>query len=291
MRLEPFSKANSIAMLNTLYPPASVAPPTRQLTVHILASQRSAFFRYITGVESNGKGILKNLEHQGQRATDANGWAVVRDIVDKYLCTANGVIEECLEVTGSDYFTQDAETQRRYERRADSGVSFATADRPSTSSSTHSRASAAPINKPLLASPPHQKRSEPTPFTPKKRGTTLEKIAREFRNLRNRNDVKELPFTTHRANTDLDGNANSREPSITRSLRKMKSTSSITHRPRVSHSRSGSDEAMPDFDMDVRRRQMILEAQREKENRALQDNKIGGVSLSRGPDRSFDIEM
>lgn len=292
MRLEPFSKANSIAMLNTLYPPAAVAPPTRQLTAHILASQRSAFFRYITGVEQNGKGILKNLEHQGQRPGDANGWAVVRDIVDKYLRTANGVIEECLEVTSQDYFTIGAETQRRNERRADSGVSFAIADRPSTSSSTYSRSNATPMNKPLPASPPHQKQPEPIPHTPKKRGTTLEKIAREFRNLRNRNDVKEISHTTHRAVTDLDTSTIRREPSKSRGLRKMKSTSSIAAKPRANHSRSGSDEPMPDFDMDARRRQMILEAQREKENRKLQDNnKTGGVSLSRGTGRSFDIEV
>ncbi|KAL9125566.1 MAG: hypothetical protein Q9217_005247 [Psora testacea] len=290
MRLEPFSKANSIAMLNTLYPPATVAPPTRQLTAHILASQRSAFFRYITGVEQNGKGILKNLEHQGQRPGDANGWAVVRDIVDKYLRTANGVIEECVEVTGPEYFTQDAGMHRRDERRADSGVSFATADRPSTSSSTHSKTGALPVNKPLPASPTHQNRQLPIPQTLKKRGTTLEKIVREVRNLRNRNDVREISLNTQRTNTDLDANTGSRESSKTRGLRKMKSTPSIGG-AKPKHLRSGSDEPMPGFDMDARRRQMILQAQREKENQVFRTNKSGGVSLSRGPGRSSDIEV
>ena len=296
MRLEPFSKANSIAMLNTLYPPAAVSPPTRQLTTHILASQRSAFFRYITGVEQNGKGILKNLEHQGQRPGDANGWAVVRDIVDKYLRTANGVIEECLEVTDPEYFSLDAETYRRNERRADSGVSFATGDRPSTSSSIQSRTGPPPVNKPLPLSPHRQKPPQMTSHTSKKRGTTLERIARELRNLRNRNDVKEISLNSHRANTDLgainNSSANSsKESSKSRGLRKMKSTSSINTARKPNHSRSGSDEPMPDFDMDARRRRMILEAQREKENHLLHHNKIGGVSLSRGPGRNFDIEV
>ena len=76
MRLEPFSKANSIAMLNTLYPPTTATPPTQ-------------------GVEKNGKDLLRNLEHQNKRPGDENGWAFLRETLDKYLRTANGVIEEC----------------------------------------------------------------------------------------------------------------------------------------------------------------------------------------------------
>ncbi|KAL8823991.1 MAG: hypothetical protein Q9191_005388, partial [Dirinaria sp. TL-2023a] len=132
MRLEPFSKANSIAMLNTLYPPATSSPPTRQLTSAILASQRNAFFRYIQAVEKNGKGILKNLEHQGERAGDSNGWTVVREVVDKYLRTANGIVEECQEITSPQSLDPASPEYHRAERRSDSGISFASADRPST---------------------------------------------------------------------------------------------------------------------------------------------------------------
>ena len=277
-------------MLNTLYPPATATPPTRQLTAHILASQRGAFFRYIGGVEQNGKGILKNLEHQGQRPGDPNGWAVVREIVDKYLRTANGVIEESLEVTGPEFFTAEAETIRRIERRADSGVSFAAGDRPSTSSSIHSKNGVDPVNKAHLNSSPHLTKSHTIPPTPKKRSTTLEKIAREFRNLRNRNDVKELSHSRTGASPELEFNgitSATKEPPRSRGLRKMKSTSSIG-RDKVRHSRSGSDEPMPDFDMDARRRQMILEARREKENRSLQEKTNNGVMLSRGG-RSFEL--
>ena len=265
MRLEPFSKANSIAMLNTLYPPTTAIPPTRQLTAHILESQRNGFFRYIQAVERNGKGVLKTLENQGQRKEDVNGWAIVRDTVDKYLRTCNVVIEECQEVTGSEYFDPEIEAHRRADRRADSGVSFATGDRPSTSSSSGERSNLSATDKPLPASPP---RSAPpgrpppcVPATPKKRGTTLEKIAREFRNLRSRNDVKELS-TSYKSldpqDKDLKG----------RSLKKMKSTTSIGG-PANKHGRFGSDEAMTDFNIDdVRRQRMIWEAQREKENKA-----------------------
>ena len=275
MRLEPFSKANSIAMLNTLYPPATTTtPPTRQITHHILGSQRSAFFRYIQGVEKNGKGILKNLEQQGQRPGDDNGWAVVRDIVDRYLRTANGVIEECVEVSGPDYFNPESEANRRSDRRADSGVSFAIGDRPSTSSSTGSKTNASSANKPLPASPPNKIPSEP-PTPNKKRGTTLEKIAREFKNIRSRSDVREISGE-HNLNNEP------KEPK-SRSLKKMKSTSSMSGL-RAKHARNGSDEAMAEFNIDdARRQRMIWEAQREKENRV--------PSLrQRGKERSFDLD-
>lgn len=268
MRLEPFSKANSIAMLNTLYPPVTIAPPTRQLTSTILTSQRNAFFRYIQAVERNGKCILKNLEIQGKRPDDSNGWAVIREIVDKYLRTANGVIEECLEVTDPDFFSSSEEESRRTQRRADSGVSFVVGDRPSTGSSTNSihkpSISASSINKPLPASPKQPPlRSATVPPTPKKKGTTLEKIARGFGNLRSRNDVKEIA-----------GNIENQEKN--QSLRKMKSTSSIGGL-RAKHARAASDEQNQFEIDDAKRQRLILAARREKENQYPQ-----------GPGKSFE---
>ena len=259
MRLEPFNKNNSIAMLNTLYPPTTGPQPTRQLTTHILSSQRNAFFRYIQGVEKNGKDILKNLEHQGQRPEDANGWVVVRDTVDKYLRTANGVIEECLEITSPDSLDPFSGDYHHHNRRADSGVSFATGDRPSTSSSNNSRHTNKPLPaSPTAALPPPPQASVLLPKSPsKKRGTTLEKIAREFRNLRTRNDVKEI-------RKDMPAHP---ETSVKkeRTLKKMKSASSIGG-SRSKHARTGSDDHSVEID-DLQRRRMISEAMREKENR------------------------
>ena len=268
MRLEPFNKANSIAMLNTLYPPTTGPPPTRQLTPTILVSQRNAFFRYIQAVEKNGKSILKNLEHQGERDGDVNGWAVTREIVDKYLRIANGVIEECQEITGPSSLDPSSSEYHRSERRSDSGISFASMDRPSTGSSTGSRNNSVPGNnsrtnslKPLPARPTTDLPPLP-PSSPKKRGTTLEKIAREIRNLRNRNDVR---------GPDQHQNSESSRPLASgksKSLRKMKSTSSIGG-ARNKHARSGSgDCSTSTFDIDdIKRERLIIEARREKENR------------------------
>ena len=282
MRLEPFSKANCIAMLNTLYPPTTAASPTRQLTPHLLESQRKGIFRYIQAVERNGRGVLKNLEEQGKRNGDTNGWAVLRDIVDKYLRTTNGVIEECVEVSGPDYFDPEIEARRRGDRRADSGVSFATGDRPSTSSTSASKSNASTSEKPLPAMSQATSQATITPAvppTPKKTRTTLEKIAREFRNLRTRNDVKEMPGTYNTATV--------KEIKV-RSLKKMKSTSSIG--AKLKHSRSSSDEPMPDFNIDEQRRQQLIwDAQQAKQHRN-ENCRSPNVVGFRAQGRSFDFD-
>lgn len=267
MRLEPFNKTNCYAMLNTLYPPAAGPSPTRQITSTIIAAQRNAFLRYIVGVEKNGKRILKNLEHQGERPEDANGWPVVREIVDKYLRTANGIVEECQEISGHSSLDPASSEYYRAERRSDSGISFATIDRPSTSSSNGSRNNSIPSNcsrtnsvKPLPACPATE--LSYLPPSPKKRGTTLEKIAREIRNLRTRNDVRELD---RRQPNDL---PRTQDFSKSKSLKKMKSTSSIGA-TRNKHARSRSGEcSTPLYDIDdLKRERLIMEARREKESR------------------------
>ncbi|KAL9590748.1 MAG: hypothetical protein Q9203_000470 [Teloschistes exilis] len=256
MRLEPFNKANSIAMLNTLYPPTTAVAPTKQLSTAILDRQRNTFFRYITAVEKNGKNVLKTLETQGKGRSDENGWTAVRESVDKYLRTANGVIEECLAITGPDSLDPNSLENRRSDRRADSGVSFATGDRPSTSSSRGSGSRTNSIgNKPLPVSPPSQ-----APSSPKKKGTTLEKIARELRNLRARSDPNK-------------GTMASAEGEKIKTVKRIKSTSSIRGASLPKHTRMGSGDCggrARTFDIDdEKRQQLILEAQRRKENRTL----------------------
>ncbi|KAL8805587.1 MAG: hypothetical protein Q9182_001852 [Xanthomendoza sp. 2 TL-2023] len=261
MRLEPFSKANSLAMLNTLYPPATSPPPTRQLTSAILETQRNTFFRYITAVERNGKSVLKNLETQGKGPNDKNGWIAVRESVDKYLRMANSVIEECQEISGPDSLDPNSQEYRRSDRRADSGVSFSIGDRPSTGSSRASRSNSTTNtanNKPLPASPPMAQAPQQTPLSPRKKGTTLEKIARELRNLRSRSDPQKGVTVT------LDGNEK------VKAIKKMKSTSSIrdvsgssSKHMRMGSGGSGSRTRTFDVD-DEKRQQLILEAQRQK---------------------------
>ncbi|KAF7502570.1 hypothetical protein GJ744_005488 [Endocarpon pusillum] len=164
LSLQPFNKANCIAMLNTVYPPAMIpnipfAQPTHQLTPAILSAQRNGFFRYITAVEKNGPAVLKSLISQGQRAGEETGWPSVRETMDKYLRMANGIIDECFEIACKDSVQtpvssthSGTETEDEKQRRkVDSGISFTSSSnrgslqshqtRPSTSSSinTHSR--------------------------------------------------------------------------------------------------------------------------------------------------------
>jgi len=250
MSLIPFNKANCIAMLNTLYPPTTTNQPTPQLTSAILASQRNGFFRYVQGVEKNGKSILSNLENQGRRPGEQNGWTVTRETVDKYLRAANGVIDECLEITGVDSFDPEAEDLHRKGKRADSGISFATGGRPSTSSSNSSKCK----DKPL---PP-----SPEPVTPKKGGSTLERIAKELRKMKSRSDIKEI--------------AKKEDKLKMKSLKKMRSASALGSRDAnigaspFGGSRDGRE--TPAFDVDeMKRNRMIWEAT---------TNKSGGTKVT-----------
>ena len=241
-------------MLNTLYPPTSISPPTAQLTATILASQRHAFFRYIQAVERNGKGVLTNLENQSRRPGDLNGWAVVREIVDKYLRTANSVIEECNAIRGLEDFK--VQSTNNNGKRADSGVSFATNDRPTTRedkppTSTSTALNERSMNK-SLPPPPcvHEK---------KKSESTLERIARELRRFKSRSSES-------KEDSDI------RPPSKDerKSLKKMKSTSALGRAGssnKQGHSRGGSAERGVGLDLEAERTRLIMEARREKENR------------------------
>ena len=253
MRLEPFNKANCIAMLNTLYPPVTNKPPTSQITPTMLANQRNGFFRYIQGVEKNGKQVLETLECKSARKGDENGWPEVRRIVDNYLRAANGVIDECATVTGTGDFRPTSEDSHpsvsSTGRRIDSGISFGSDHRPSTSSSTTSKILA---NKPLPASPV-------LPQAPTSRkGSTLERIARELRKMRSKNEIKEA------------AKQEEEEPRKGRSLKKMKSSGALgrsSSKPR--HGRCASDDLIPEFKIDdAQRERLIREATWEKENRA-----------------------
>ncbi|KAI9815163.1 MAG: hypothetical protein M1832_005565 [Thelocarpon impressellum] len=217
MSLLPFNKSNCLAMLNTLYPPSTASQPTRTLTPAILHAQRNGFWRYIQAVEKNGPGVLDNLMMQGHRAErgDANGWPSVREVLDMYLRAANGVIDECADIAGVETFGHggvgDGEDQRRKGRKVDSGVSFSTDDRPSTSSSsTRSK------DKPLPSPPSLAK-----PSGSSSGGSTLERIARELRRLRDRNKVEEMQQRPREGAKEAPARVK------TRSLKKMKSASAL----------------------------------------------------------------
>ncbi len=235
MSLRPFNKHNCVAMLNTLYPPTITNQPTPQLTTAILTSQRNGFFRYIQGVEKNGRDILNNLENQGRRPEERNGWTVTRETVDKYLRAANGVIEECLEITGVEHFDREADDPHRKGKRADSGISFLTGGRPSTSSSSSSKSNQKPL-------PPC-----PEPVTPRKGGSTLERIAKEIRKMKSRGDIKDA--------------AKKEEKSKAKSLKKMRSASALGSRNTNIGPGSQDGTDSPAFDVEeMQRTRAIWEA-------------------------------
>lgn len=301
LSLQPFNKANCIAMLNTVYPPAMIpniqsAQPTHQLTPAILSAQRNGLFRYITAVEKNGTAVLKCLISQGQRAGEETGWPSVRETMDKYLRMANGIINECFEITGRDSVQtpvssthSGTETEDEKQRRkVDSGISFTSSSnrgslqshhtRPSTSSSinTHSRTQS--VDKPLPPYPPQT--------VHKPAGSTLERIAREIRKIRSRGDIwdsaKSKPNTAVAADVsmaDADADAGpARTPGKDRKLRlrpslmKMRSNNALREKDGNSAgsrpvSRDGGpiEVETPSFDVEeMKRERMVWEAQQKR---------------------------
>ncbi|KAI9041155.1 uncharacterized protein KD926_007266 [Aspergillus affinis] len=200
MLMEPFNRANCIAMLNTLFPPVTegTITPTSQLTLQILKSQRDGFFRYISAINNNNaKVILDKVISQGAPEGSDNGWPLVRDALDKYVRAASEVIDECSTVSGLASFDslesfdsseaiEDISTRHKG-RKVDSGISFGSSEvlpSPSTSNDSGSRAEDI-FDKPL---PP-----SPTIDTPSKvGGSKLERLAREIRKLSDSGKVKGL---------------------------------------------------------------------------------------------------
>ena len=261
MSTVPFNKASCVAMLNTLYPPATIptaqfVQPTTQLTPKVLLAQRNGFWRYINSVEKNGTSILATLMDQHKRPGEATGWTSLRGTLDKYLQMANSIIDECYEIGSRDSVSLTSPTVASFSsadvdvdvdgnrRKVDSGVSFTSTTsnssnrtsaqshqtRPSTSSSASMHSRKQSKEKPL----PEKPLPSPAEEAPKKpAGSTLERIAREIRKIKSRGDIREIPRS--RPSTAVpaagvvmtDDNQPPPTPSKERRLRHMLSLSKI----------------------------------------------------------------
>jgi hypothetical protein len=296
LSLVPFNKANCVAMFNTLYPPTSLSPtgfvpPTAQLNTKILANHRNGFFRYINAVEKNGPGVLISLMDQNKRPGEATGWPFLRETLDNYLRMANGIIDECYEITGHgvsptapSFASLEFDEDNR--RKVDSGISFGSSassnrnsgqshrTRPSTISSvsTHSRKASKEKQSYTLGADQD--------VTPKAAGSTLERIARELRKIKSRSNMRDQsrPRT---ASVDHDLVMNdeqqphptpSRERTLRlkRSLKKMRSNGTLRDSSTSRPSSRADDHVtdVPAFDAEeMRRRREQWEAQQRSHQR------------------------
>ncbi|EMC95880.1 hypothetical protein BAUCODRAFT_123171 [Baudoinia panamericana UAMH 10762] len=219
MSLQPFSKVNCVAMLNTLYPPTVPAPLTSTLTSAVLKDQRDGFFKYIVNVEQKGPRILTNLMNQGKVLGEENGWAAAVRTLGKYLQLANSIIVECCEITDVQHLSsqtpRDSGTSKT-PRKVDSGVSF-NASEP-LPSEPHV------ITETMVPVEPH---SRPKTPSGQRYGTPLEMLARGLKTIgRSRNNAK--------------------------GLRKMRSLGALSDRKAQISSPSA-----PDFDVDAMRLQRM----------------------------------
>lgn len=269
-------------MLNTLYPPTVASGPTRKLTPAVLTSQRGAFFRYIQAVEKNGNGVLRSLERQGQRTTDErNGWPSVRDAIDKYLRTSNSVIDECVKVTGPEFFSPTNQ-KIRPDDRADSAISFRSVNPHSASGSVGSVGSAGSLSsRPSTGTSGSSERRAADPYAEK----SLPPAPRISSNLppgahshgahvmgppRKRTALEKMMRGILVWREDKDAQPCEKSESL-RTVKKMKSSGAL-------RSRSGSGTKEPFEITEEQRQRLIYEAQKEKKSRAPSVQKMSSAS-------------
>lgn len=181
MLLTPFNRYNCIALLNTLFPPLDSRPPTPHLNGKLLLDHRMRFYDYISSFEKKGVQVLKPVIEQDRRPGEKTGWPVARGMIDSYLNLANNIINECSEVTGCQHFAETEAGQRKG-RKVDSGISFTSSERPSTSGSSSSSSKNSTKPSTPLSQNTQAKGSN---------GSTLERIAREIKKLKSRGDLRE----------------------------------------------------------------------------------------------------
>ena len=123
MMLEPYRKANCLAMLNTLFPPVTPAMsrPTSHLTPKILQCQKDGFRRFIVSIETNEKQILDKVMKQGAQET---AWLLAWNLLDKRLRSANEIISNCLEINDPKSIVDESSDGPRKSRKVGSGISF-----------------------------------------------------------------------------------------------------------------------------------------------------------------------
>ena len=287
MSLTPFSKSNSIAMLNTLYPPVTNVQPTAQLTPHVLTCQRNGFFKYITGVEKNGTGILEALMNDGKGPEDENGWRKVRETVDRYLRSANLIIDECYEINGRDSlnspYSAEVEATEQPRRKVDSGISISsgsqTSHRPSTSGSasigSHASKRSSREKRVSDHSIPGDYAGPVAEAPSRPASSTLERIARELRKVRSRGDIRSVTKQDlgkqepglHEEEQAAMPLQKEKKARLKPSLRKMRSTSFLHDKDRRENEDSqGPAPTTENFDVDEMKRQRLLwEAKQRKE--------------------------
>ncbi|OQE46115.1 hypothetical protein PENCOP_c001G02726 [Penicillium coprophilum] len=120
MMLEPFDKANCLALLNTLLPPVhrDSPTPTQQLTPATLGHHRDTFFKYITNYKGDPS-MLEAIMTQGARPNEENGWPALHETLDRYLNAVLEMIDECILINEPCQIGKSG-----VQRRTDSGISF-----------------------------------------------------------------------------------------------------------------------------------------------------------------------
>jgi hypothetical protein len=148
----------------------------------MLQEYRVSMVQTIQDFERRGKVALDRILLKDKRHGDHNAWPVVHGHIESYLSVANEMIDQCSDINRDHAVDESMLERTKKGRKVDSGISFLSSGRPSTSSSNGSSKMPglpSPVDKPVYSGP-----------------TTLERIAKEIRKMKSRadlgGDVKEI---------------------------------------------------------------------------------------------------
>lgn len=238
---------------------------------------------------------MSALIADGKRPDEDTGWTAVRETVERYLRSANQIIDECFEVNGRDSLlsTISEESEDSHRRKVDSGISFSGSStsssrhRPSTSGSTTSSSRASRRDSREKAGSDIQaetSKSEPQPTKPA--GSTLERIARELKKIRSRGDLREAAQSRADKNDEESAQVpthKEKKVKLRPSLRKMKSTSTLGERDT-----NKSDD--PSFDVDEMKRQRLLWEANQRKGKLHKPSSSADIDLGRMKSKKGSID-
>ncbi|KAL2063978.1 hypothetical protein VTL71DRAFT_4472 [Oculimacula yallundae] len=94
-----FNKADALAMLNTLFPPALPDLPNAKINPKVLYQQRAIFYRYTIDVGENGPGVMNDFKKHLSQPDNRHRWPSVRGTLERYTTLAEEMITEAREAT------------------------------------------------------------------------------------------------------------------------------------------------------------------------------------------------
>jgi hypothetical protein len=102
LRVTPFYRPNTLAMLNTLFPPSIRDLPNHLVNLRMMSKYRATFYEYVGAVGREGSRVLDPfVEKMGPGGT--HSWESVRACLESYFKKAKKIMDQANEPDGISY--------------------------------------------------------------------------------------------------------------------------------------------------------------------------------------------